>query len=312
MLNKSHSYRVLVAKYKKNQIKRHPFKEIERTYKLAFNKKPDIENPSNLIEKIYWMELYADLSLWTKCADKYLVRDYVKECGYELYLPKLLGKWDSPSDFSIKDLPNKFIIKTNNGCGTCIPVTDKMLIDESAVRKKLETWLEIPFGYSNSQLHYLSIPRCVIAEELLENDEQGQMTSPHSLIDYKVWCINGKVESILVVFDRKNKSYCLDLYDENWCRMKEQLRFNGHFEFRDALIPKPGCLSEMLKIAEDLARPFPQVRVDFYVLNDRPYIGELTLSTGYGYFTEDYYLYLGEKIDLSKVKKAKTPNYLTV
>jgi hypothetical protein len=303
---------VLVANYKKNQIKRHPFKEIERTYKLAFNKKPDIESPSNLIEKIYWMELYADLSLWTKCADKYLVRDYVKECDYESYLPKLLGKWDKADLFTVHGLPEKFIIKTNNGCGTCIPVTDKSKINEADVRDKLDQWLEIPYGYSNSQLHYLKIPRCIIAEELLENDDQGKRFSPNSLIDYKVWCINGRVESVLVVYDRRNDLYCLDLYDKNWERMKNNLRFNGHFEFRETPIPCPNCLSEMFEIAEKLAKPFPQVRVDFYVLNNRPYIGELTLATGYGYFTEEYYQYLGEKIDISKIKKANVPNYLSI
>lgn len=312
LLNKSHFYRVMVAAYKKKQLRKYPHKEIERIYNLAFNKKPDIDNPTNLIEKIYWMELYADLTLWTKCADKYLVRDYVKDCGYESYLPKLLGKWDSADVFSIKDLPEKFIIKTNNGCGTCIPVKNKSLIDENEIRKQLKTWLEIPYGYSNTQLHYLNIPRCIIVEELLENDDQGNGFSPNSLVDYKVWCINGKAECILVVYDRRQGLYCLDLYDVNWNRMKEQLYFNNHYEFREPLVPKPDCLSDLICIAENLSKPFPEVRVDFYILNNRPYFGELTLSTGYGYFTEEYYKYLGEKIDLTKIRKADTPNYLTV
>ena len=312
LLNKSHAYRVMVADFKKKQIKKNPYKEIERVYKLAFNKTPDIEHPTNLIEKIYWMELYADLTLWTKCADKYLVRDYVKEYGLESYLPKLLGKWDRAELFTIKDLPEKFIIKTNNGCGTCFPVTDKTKVNEDEIREKLKIWLEIPYGFSNSQLHYLNIPRCIIAEELLENDETGKKISPNSLMDYKVWCINGKVESVLVVYDRRGDLYCLDLYDKNWNRMKDSLRFNGHYEFRETLIPRPNCLSEIFEIAEKLAKPFPQVRVDFYILNDRPYIGELTLATGYGYFTEEYYKYLGEKIDISKVKKAEVPNYLSI
>lgn len=312
LLNKSHFYRICVARYKCRNIKRHPLKEINRVYQLAFGRKPDLDNPKDLIEKIFWMELYADLTMWTKCADKYLVRDYVKECGYESYLPQLYGKWDNPDVFSIKNLPNKFIIKTNNGCGTCIPIMDKSNADEKSIITKLKKWLEIPYGYSNSQLHYLNIPRCIIAEQLLENDKQSNMISPNSLMDYKVWCIDGKAECILIVYDRRREGYCLDLYDIHWNRMKDCLHDNNHFEFRDALIPKPECLDEVIEIAEALAKPFQEVRVDFYILNNRPYIGELTFSTGYGYFTEDYYRYLGEKIDLTKVQKAKEPNYLTI
>lgn len=312
VLNKSRLYRLMAAKYKRNNIKRHPFREIERVYRLVFGKKPDICNPSNLIEKIYWMELYADLSMWTKCADKYRMREYVTECGLKSYLPKLLAVWNNPHDFSTEMLPRQFILKSNNGCGTCLVVSDKETINVKKTKSILENWLEIPYGYSNAQLHYLAIPRCIIAEELLINDEAGLKISPHSLVDYKVWCINGKAESILVVYDRRGHNYCLDLYDTDWNRLKDKLCFNGRFEFREREIPKPKCLNEMLEMAECLAKPFVQVRADFYVLNDKPIVGELTMATGYGYFTEDYYQYLGEKIDLTKVKKADIPNYLNL
>lgn len=311
-LNESRLYRICVARYKRNNLKKHPFDEMNRAYHIAFGRKPDLNDPKDLIEKIFWMELYADLTLWTKCADKIQVRDYIKECGLDKHLPSLYGTWFSGSDFSIKNLPGSFIIKTNNGCGTCIPVRDKSSVDEKKIKKLLKKWLEIPYGYSNSQLHYLKIKRGILAEQLLENDKTSKAISPNSLIDYKVWCLNGKAECVLIVYDRRGDYYCLDLYDTNWNRMKNNLNMNGHFEFRDNMIPKPSCLLEMISIAEKLARPFQEVRVDFYVLNDKPYIGELTFSTGYGYFTEDFYRYMGSKIDLSKVKKAEKPNYLTV
>ncbi len=88
--------------------------------------------------------------------------------------------------------------------------------------------------------------------------------------------------------------------------MPEKLNLNGHFEFRkDVIIPKPECLDEMLKIASKLSEPFPEVRVDFYIVNNKPIIGELTFSTGYGYFTDEYYKYLGDKCDISNLKVIK-------
>ena len=44
-------------------------------------------------------------------------------------------------------------------------------------------------------------------------------------------------------------------------------------------IEKPEKLDSMISYAECLARPFPNVRVDFYLVGDRVYFGELTFST---------------------------------
>jgi hypothetical protein len=55
----------------------------------------------------------------------------------------------------------------------------------------------------------------------------------------------------------------------------------------------------MLEMASKLSKPFKEVRVDFYVIKDKPVIGELTVTSGYGYFTEEYYNYLGSKFDLN-------------
>ena len=39
----------------------------------------------------------------------------------------------------------------------------------------------------------------------------------------------------------------------------------------------------MVELANKLAKPFPFVRVDFYELNDKLYIGEMTFYPGGGY-----------------------------
>lgn len=52
---------------------------------------PNIDNPMSFNEKIQWYKLYYRDSLLTKCADKYAVREYVKEKIGEEYLIPLLG-----------------------------------------------------------------------------------------------------------------------------------------------------------------------------------------------------------------------------
>lgn len=288
-------------------VKINPLIEINRCYKSAFNELPNLDNPQNLIEKIFWMEWNTDTALWTKCTDKYLMREYVKECGLVNYLPKLLAKWDIPNEIDFTNLPKSFIMKTNNGCGTCYIVKDKYKEDINKVKKIFKRWLKTNRqGYSNAQFHYLGIEPCIIAEELLPNTGVQKDISQNSLIDYKIWCFKGTPESILVVYDRTSEQYCLDLYDVNWNRIDDKLNLNGLFEFRkDVIIPKPACLEEMLKIASKLSESFPEVRVDFYVVDNKPVIGELTFSTGYGYFTKEYYNYLGDKCDISALKVIK-------
>lgn len=299
-------YQKFAIAYKKWIVERDPVKEINRCYKKVFDGKlPDLKNPKNLIEKIYWMELYADTALWSKCTDKYLMREYVKDCGLADYLPKLLAHWDKAEEMDFTGLPKEFILKTNNGCGTCYIVKDKGKEDIAKIKRRFKRWLSLKTqGYSNAQLHYLNIQPCIIAEELLHPSEIEQQISPSSLIDYKVWCFSGKPVCILVVYDRNEHSYYLDLYDTKWNRIDKWLRKDS-IMFKDVTIPKPDVLDKMLEMASVLSKPFVEVRVDFYIINNIPVIGELTFSTGYGYYTEEFYDYLGSMIDLNKVKKVR-------
>lgn len=272
-------------------------------FKRVYHHPMNMHNPTHLIEKITWLELNTDTSLWTTCADKYRMREYVAQCGLQESLPKLYGHWADPNGIDFCQLPAEFVLKANNGCGTVKIVRNRDLLNERRVRQELKRWLRRPYGYMGAQKHYLSIKPCIIAEELLHQDEQQREFSPNSFVDYKVWCFNGEPESVLVVYERNSSGYSLDLYDKDWNRISEFLNQNGHFHYREKEIPQPPCLGEMFSMAKTLSAPFPEVRVDFYVVKGKPIIGELTFSTGYGYFTEEYYQYLGDKIDLLKTKR---------
>ena len=111
----------------------------------------------DLIEKIYWLQLHTDTSLWTKCADKYRMREYVEDCGLSILLPKLYGIWAAAEEIDFDSLPNSFVLKTNNATETCIIVKNKQSLDIENTRNLLNQWLRIRFGYSGVQLHYLKI-----------------------------------------------------------------------------------------------------------------------------------------------------------
>lgn len=298
-LNKFYIYRYLAYKIHKHNVLRNPKKEANRPYYQFFKKNINWEQPVNLIEKINWLQLNTDTSLWTKYADKYQVRDFVKESGFENYLPQLYGKWDNANDINFDDLPSSFVLKTNNGCGTVLIVRDKSELNLKSTREKLHRWLSIPYGYRASQLHYTKIVPCIIAEELLENSDENSS----SIIDYKIWCFHGVPECILVFTDRKKDNYSLSLFDLKWKNISDDFlnTKSKHFSGKD--IPKPKSLNKMLEMTRVLSKNLPQVRVDFYDVNGKPYFGEMTLASGFGYLTEDYYNYLGRKVDLNKMEK---------
>lgn len=289
--------------YKKN-----PKLAADGVFKRVYNRTMDLDNPKHLIEKITWLQLNTDTSLWTLCADKLRVRDYVDSCGLGNHMPKLYGHWDDPNDVDFTNLPNQFVLKANNGCGTVKVVKDKSLINIKALRKSLKKWLKRPFGYVGAQTHYLRIKPCILAEELLPIAEPQASFSPISLVDYKFWCFSGKPENCLIVYNRNGDGLMnIDLYDMDWVRLDNCLTGSRHCKLnKETMIPKPDSWDEMLRIVSILSKPFPEVRVDLYEINGRPYIGELTFTSGYGYFTEEYYNYLGNKVDIDKLKNQQS------
>jgi len=264
-------------------------------FKRFFHKKINWNNPKNLQEKTYWLLFNTNTDLWSHCADKYRVRDFVKERGAEEILTDLYGQWENVDDIDFDTLPDKFVIKANNGCGSVIAVKDKSKADIKKIKKQLSQWMKYPFGYNGSQFHYLRINPCIIAEQLLEEEGVTKELSPHSLVDYKIWCFEGQPESVIVVFDRAPGYTQQAVYDLEWNDLSPKVFSASYYK---KPFPKPKNFDKMLEYARILSKGFEEVRVDFYDVDGKIYFGELTFTAGYGDLTDEYYEYLGSKIQL--------------
>lgn len=291
-----------IFKYTREIIKRlqcriNPEREVDRCYYAAFHKHWNYNNPQDLIEKIFWMELYTDTSLWSICTDKYRVREYINKLGLIQYMPKLYGHWYRVKDINFDELPNSFVIKSNNGCATIRVVKDKTAINIKHLKKELWQWLHLPYGAENAQLHYWAIEPCIIAEELLTNDYED--ISPESLVDFKIYCIKGKPQFIWVAYNRVHMHVHVQCFDTKWNPLPDYMvNTMSHYVYdpNDKPIPKPSCLEEMLTLAETLSAPFSQLRTDFYIVHQKPLIGEMTFSQGYGFLKKEVYDMLGDKM----------------
>lgn len=250
------------------------------------------KNPQSLYDKIYWLCFNTDTILWSKLADKYKVREYVTEkCGKTI-LPCLYGVYDSTKEIDYSKLPNKFVIKTNNGCASNYLVKDKSSTDLDYINKELDFWLTFPYGQLTGQKHYTRIPPKIIAEELMY-----QESDPHStLIDYKFFCFHGIPYYCEVISDRVFGTHIHSkmIYDMEWNAMPECFKKGCP----TALVDKPLTFNEMKSIAKALSHDFKFVRVDLYEVNGKVKFGELTFTPTTHSFTEDFQLKMGGLIQL--------------
>lgn len=68
--------------------------------KAVLGKNIDLKNPKTFNEKIQWCKLhyYPKNKTVVQCADKYAVREYIKEKGLEHTLVPLMGAWKDARD----------------------------------------------------------------------------------------------------------------------------------------------------------------------------------------------------------------------
>lgn len=268
-------------------------------YFFRFKKPLNLTNPQTLNEKILYLSLRTDTSLWTRLADKYEVREYVKQCNLEHLLVKLYSVWDNAKDICFDNLPKSFVLKSNNGSGDVIIVKDKSQIDTDKTKKKLAHMLCLNYGELEGGKHYMRIPHKIIAEEYIENDSVSEQYST-SLIDYKIWCFNGKASYVWTCCNRDKNGTDVMTFDTEWNAHPEYCRFTSHYR-RGPIIPRPKNLEVMLQNAERLAEGFPVVRVDLYNLDGKIYFGEMTFTSLGGlmdFYSDDFQKMAGNLITL--------------
>ena len=256
----------------------------KRIYKKRMGKDLDLTHPQDLNEKINWLKFYGDTSMWPDLADKYKVRDFVKKRGCDSILVSLYAMWENADEINFDSLPKSFVLKTNHGNGEVLIVKDKTKIDLNDTKALFKHYLSEDFGKYQGEPHYRKIQRCIVAEELLDVDDLDYTTS---LVDYKIWCFDGKPYYIWACYSRTKEKVYVEVHDLNWNYLPEKSVFTDHYRDGKGIVPKPEKLDEMLMIASKLSEGFPEVRVDLYENKGKIYFGEMTFTSNGGYM--DFY-----------------------
>lgn len=275
-----------------------PVSYVKHQYRYITHHKLNLKNPTRYTEKLQYLRLfvYPKDPLVIKAASRDGAREFLKEKGYENILIPIYGIYDKFEDIDFDKLPDQFVMKCTHACAFNEIVRDKSKFDKASSKKKFDKWLKTNYGNKTVEKHYSHIKPRIIIEKYL-----GEIDSLPT--EYKIHVFNGVAKSMYVVTGR-GKDIRYNNYYIDWKEF-DGSQFNG-WKKREEKIPVPKNWDEMVKIAEDLAKDFPFVRVDLYNIDGKIYFSELTFTPAKGTLILDddnCDFEMGEWLDISKYLK---------
>ena len=212
--------------------------------------------------------------LYSLCSDKYRVRDYVgSRLGAEVLIP-LLGVVSGDNEFlNFKDVKNCFI-KPNNAAGRYLSVSDGGLksAEVNYFNQTINKWLKTPFGSKRLESHYLDIEPKVLIEKSIKNGEELPVDYKFHMFKQK----DGQFKYVLQVVKERGSEL-----GTSHCFFDNQLdtEFFDSYQLTRIEVKK---LPECIEMSKTLMDNFDYARVDWYLVGEKIYFGELTFTPGAG------------------------------
>ena len=254
-------------------------------YRLRIGRWIRWKNPKRYTEKLQWLKLYNRQDEYTSMVDKIKSKEIVARKVGEKYVVPTIGVWNSPEEIEFDKLPPTFVLKCNHAsAGNFIQSSPDTPINKRLIIDTLNSRFHIRWDKNSGEWPYRNVEKKVFAEEYLPNLAEGGKP------DYKILCFHGEPKFVQVFSWTKNyvTDYKEELseyniyYDLNWSKLDMII---GYPYNNDVDITKPENLEEMIEIARKLSEGIPFVKVDFYNINGKIYVGELTFFPFGGFGT---------------------------
>lgn len=246
--------------------------KLKKRYYKNFKQNLDPHNLSTFNAHLTHRLLNKRDPLISQTTDKVAVRDYVTKKIGSQYLAKhhLVIENLDQLEKGFDDLPSAFVLKPSHASKHVKVVRNKDDVSLSEIKKLCKNWLMIDYSLASGEWMYRDIPRRVIFEELLL-DQDGDIP-----MDYKFFVFHNEMKFLHIDIGRFEE-HSRSLYTRDWDKLP--------IEFNCPIGPdlkKPDNLDKMIELSETLSEDFDFVRVDFYDLGDRIVFGELTHSPAAG------------------------------
>lgn len=252
---------------------------LKMKYRIYMGKKLALEPPISFNEKLQWLKLHDRKPNYSTYVDKYAVRKHIQKTIGPQYLVPLIGVYTHVTEIPWDDLPDQFVLKCTHSSMTNIICRNKQQLDIDASIKQLSHWLKENYYWFGREWPYKNIVPKIICETYLGNKKQV----PY---DYKVLCFNGKAKLIECHQNRFTTSHTQDFYDPQWIRTSISQSDSFGKNARE-LVKKPTCLKQMILLSEQLSSEFMHMRIDWFVVADQLYFGEMTFYDGSGFYGFD-------------------------
>lgn len=267
---------------------------LKRFFRKKMGRNLNLKNPKTFNEKLQWLKLYDRKPEYSKMVDKIGAKEYVSErVGEDIIIPTI-GVYESFAEIDFNMLPNQFVMKCSHDSGGLVICKNKSNFDVDSAREKIEKSLKNNYYYSAREWPYKNVKPRILIEKYLQNEDGSNIE------DYKLQCINGKVDNIFVCVGRySSEGVRYHYFDTEWNYIP-YCPYEG-VDKNNVNIPKPRCLDQMIMIAEKLAEGLPQLRVDLYEIKGKVYFGEMTFYSQAGFDLDITYeadLEMGSKLQL--------------
>ena len=184
------------------------------------------------------------------------------------YNVPLLGVYDDPSEIDFDSLPDQFVLKCNHNSHYGISICrDRSRFDQRKAVASLRRALKQNYYYAGREWPYKNVKPRVLAEKLLVDESNP----PGGITDYKFFCFNGEVDSVMVCTERNTGKPKFYFFSKEWNLKrynKSSLGLPSDFK-----IVKPRNVDAMFDLASALSRNIPFVRIDLYSVGGKIYFG---------------------------------------
>ena len=177
---------------------------------------------------------------------------------------------------------------------------DKLNFDFNMAKNKLKKWKNINYGLLTTEFQYFAVNRKIFVAPYLGD----------KIIDYEVYCFNNEPKFIRVqkLLFENNHTLLHNYYNIDWKLTDIESGLKHYFRMPEIKIKKPKNFNLMIDYSKKLSAKFSFVRIDFYEINNKLYLSEMTFTPSNAlmkFKNERQSRYLGSLLDINKIKSNK-------
>lgn len=230
-----------------------------------------MRDPVRISDKLAARILSGESAVWqTEFSDKLRCREIVAGICPELRQKHVLAVIERAEEFSLEEMPQRFVVKPTHASGMNAFVYDKRWADEKLLRDLIGWWLELDYYEISHEPCYRGIRPRVFVEEMVLNDRD------YPPPEMQLFCVHGRVAFIeyLMVREETDGPLC----DREWKRLPVWYPL----EECEPDAPRPDALDEAIAKAERIAAGTDFLRVDLIHLEDGVLVFNETACTPWG------------------------------